>query len=255
MPLRVGLIGEGAAAGRMAERLARAGIEPSWRGADLPTVLPVVDACVIAGAAAGRLEAARALVRVGVAVLLAWPASGSPRALLRLAREADEAGVAALASLPLRHHPALAALPRAPRLVTLERTGARAPASVATLATLADLALRMGRGYAPRRLVATFVRTPSQAARGASFAARFDSGMLVQAAALADGPPALRLHAVSASASASADLLASGGLEGAEDAELAAFLDAARTRRPLRPGLSAAAAALRLAAHVHRRAR
>jgi hypothetical protein len=79
--------------------------------------------------------------------------------------------------------------------------------------------------------------------------------MLVQVAAFAEGPAALRLRAVSAHAETAVDLSADGGAVQSEDAELRAFLAAAQARRPLRPGLGRAADALRLAGHVYRSAR
>lgn len=253
--LRIGLCGDGAAAQALADRLDRTDVRVTWRDACLSARLPNVDACLIAGPIADRVETARVLVRVGTPVFLAWPPANDLRSLNKLAREADESGVAAWASLPLRFHSDLADLPPAPRLVTLECRGVRAPTSVASLSTMADLVLQLGRGYAPKRLLSTFVRTPTREPRAAAFSVRFDSGMLVHATAMAGGTPSIRLNAVSALTTHTYDLLASGAIARAEDAELAAFLSAAAERRPMRPGLTAARDALRLAAHVSKRAR
>ncbi len=253
--LRIGLCGSGSAAQKLADRLDRSGVRVAWRGDDLPARLPNLTACLVAGPIADRVETARVLVRIGTAVLIAWPPSGSLKSLDRLAREADESGVAAWASLPLRFHPDLIDLPSAPRLVTLESRGAKTPTSVASLSTMADLVLQLGRGYAPKRLLSTFVRTPTKAPRAAAFSVRFDSGMLVHATAVSGGPPSIRLSTVSGLATHTRDLLAGDALQRAEDAELSAFLQCASERRPMRPGLTVARDALRLAAHVAKRAR
>jgi predicted dehydrogenase len=253
--LTIGLCGEGAAATRLAERVERIRQPLGWRDACLPTRLPDVDACLIACPVVDRVPTARVLVRVGTPVLMAWPPAGSVGELRRLVREAEESGVAAAASLPLRFHPDLAELPSAPRLVTIDHTGVGGPVTLSTLATLADLALQLGRGYRPRRLVATLVRTPTHAARAASFSVRFDNGMLIHATAFAAGTPAMRIRAVSSTAESATDLFAGGGLAYAENAELRAFLRAAAERRPLRPGLNAGLDALRLAALIRKRAR
>lgn len=253
--LRIGLCGDGLAAQALADRLDRADVHVTWRDACLSTRLPNVDACLIAGPIADRVETARVLVRVGTPVFLAWPPANDLRSLRKLSREADESGVAAWASLPLRFHSDLTDLPSAPRLVTLECRGVRVPTSVASLSTMADLVLQLGRGYAPKRLLSTFVRTPTREPRAAAFSVRFDSGMLVHATAIAGGTRGIRLSAVSAVTTHSYDLLTGGAMAAAEDAELTAFLTAAAERRPMRPGLNTARDALRLAAHVSKRAR
>ncbi len=253
--LRIGLCGAGSAAQALADRLGRTGLRVAWREDGLPARLPNVDACLVAGPIADRVETARVLVRTGMPVLLAWPPSSDSRPIARLSREADESGVAAWASLPMRFHADLADLPLAPRLVTLECRGVRAPTSAASLSVMADLVLQLGRGYAPKRLLSTFVRTPTREPRAAAFSVRFDNGMLVHATAMASGAPSIQLNAVSALTTHTCDLLAGAKMNHAEDAELSAFLTAASERRPMRPGLSAARYALRLAAHIARRAR
>ncbi len=154
-----------------------------------------VDLALIAVPAAERFEAAASALRAGAHVFLEWPPTSSIRECAQLVRLAEEAGLEAGVSRPLRF--GLENLPdrwRA-RIVSLEMTGA-VPISHA-LADVIDLSFMLARSASVRRTDAEAAYDGRRAMTSAAMSLRFHSGALAQAVLRSAGPPGrLRLYAV-----------------------------------------------------------
>ncbi len=209
------------------------------------------DAAFIAVPVAERFRAAEAALKRGLSVFLEWPPAVSLREGERLVELAEEAGVEAGVSRPLRFHPVFGALPDGWRadLITLRETAgaARWPAR---LADAVDLCCALVQTSGVQRIGAQAVRAGGRM-EAVSFGLRFHSGAYAQASLrrpLGEAPPEHQLYVAGPGFEAEAALAEASavvrtlGSEAAERqvhgstrparAETDAFLDALAEGRP-----------------------
>lgn len=254
--LRIGLVGETAAAEARRASLARIGANVIEHG-DMPEDVSALDALFVAAPLAERYTMARDAVERGVGVFVEWPPAPAMRNVQALSAAAEEAGVPVCVSRPLRYHPALAALERPAQWVVLRRVVPAGTSVLAghALADLADLCLFLVQGAALTRLDAQAVRDATRAPRALGFNLRFQNGAYAQAATHAGPATSLHLHAHAATAALDADLYTPTDLDAARDAETRGFLDALASGTPPAVTLLDALQTLRLVERLWMRLR
>ena len=216
--LRVGVYGDGRAARRRRESLARVGVAVAWEGedeaaADGETVpaLPPLDVLVVGGPVAARASVAAAAAARGIAPFVEWPPAPGLREATALVRLGEETGVDVGIARTVRFSPSLAALDAlAPAPLVLVDATANAPLLADhVLADLVDLALRLTRGTALRRLDARLVRDAARAPVALAASLRVAGGALAQIALTPSEPaaaPRRRVTVAGPAGAAEADL-------------------------------------------------
>lgn len=153
-----------------------------------------VDLAFIGVPAADRFEAAAWALRAGAHVFLEWPPAKSMRECSRIVHLAEEAGLEAGVSRPLRFGPAAPPDGWRARVVSIEMTGAGALPSV--LADAIDLSFMLVRSGSVRRADAEAAYDDRRALTSAAISLRFHSGAFASAVIRSGGPPAgIRIYA------------------------------------------------------------
>ena len=210
--MTVGLVGSGAEAAARLAALQASPSRPDVRLLDtvpdfaavleagtgaLPDVLDLfldaVEAVFVAVPTAQRYQVAAAAAKRGRHVFLEWPPATSARECEAVVRLAEEAGVEAAVSRPLRFQADVRAVPpggRATLIVLRQELGAEAALPWPhRLADAADLCCALARSHAVQRVDAEMVRGPAAHPSAVAFGLRFHSGTYAQAN-LRDGPRA-----------------------------------------------------------------
>lgn len=168
--------------GRAPERLELFGAGTPGGGDDLHRLFERADVAFVAVPPGGRFRVAEAAVKRGTHVFLEWPPAVSVREAEGLVELAEEAGVEAGVSRPLRFHPLFGALPEGWRadLVTLRETAAAAPRWPDRLADAVDLCCALAQTSGVQRIGAQAVRSGGRI-EAAAFGLRFHTGAYAQA--------------------------------------------------------------------------
>lgn len=247
--MRVAIVGSGGRAAARRRALGQvAGVEVAggFDAAVPEAVLAALDVLFIAVPTADHFALAEAATKQGVHVFLEWPPATSIRECEAVVRLAEEAGVEAGVSRPLRFHPALAALPPGWRagLIALRYEGGTA-ALTRRLADAVDLCSHLARSSSVQRVDAEAVRSGAAWPEAAAVGLRFHNGVYAQVSLRpAAAAPVEHLYAAGAGVHLDVDLLAPRALvrrapEGTVGAAAAAFEPVAL------PGTSAAVAETR----------
>ena len=223
--MTVGLVGSGAEAAARRAALEALPARPDIRLLDavpdfaavleagtgaLPDVLGLfldtVDAVFVAVPTAQRYQVAAAAAKKGRHVFLEWPPATSARECEAIVRLAEEAGVEAAVSRPLRSLADVRAVPPEARanLIVLQQTLDASPWPY-RLADAADLCCALARSHAIRRVDAEMVRGPAAQPEAVAVGLRFHSGTYAQLS-LQGRRPASRLYAAGPGYTLDADL-------------------------------------------------
>lgn len=153
-----------------------------------------VDLAFIAVPPAERFEAAASALRAGAHVFLEWPPASSIRECARLVHLAEEAGLEAAVSRPLRCGVEDVPDVWRARVISIEITGAAAISHA--LADAIDLSFMLARSGSVRRADAEAAYDDQRAMTSAAISLRFHSGAFAQAVIRSGGPSGgIRLYA------------------------------------------------------------
>ena len=176
----------------------------------LGTFLETVEAVFVAVPTSQRYQVAAAAAKKGRHVFLEWPPATSARECEAVVRLAEEAGVEAAVSRPLRFLADVPAVPpeaRANLIVLQQKLDAEAPPWPHRLADAADLCCALARSHAVQRVDAEMVRGPAAQPEAVAVGLRFHSGTYAQIS-LRGGRPARYLYAAGPGYTLDADLSA-----------------------------------------------
>lgn len=208
-------------------------VGPVERG-ELGSALGELDVLFVAVPTAEHYAVAEAAAKQGVHVFLEWPPATSLRECEALAGLAEEAGVEAGVSRPLRFHPGVAARPPEWRatlvLVRYESIGS-SPALMHRLADAVDLSCALARSSSVQRIDAEAVRQGAAWPEVMALGLRFHNGAYAQVVLRQRaGEDVAHLYAASTDIQLDVDLapVAASPLR----AETEAFLGAVAERRP-----------------------
>lgn len=198
-----------------------------------------VQVVFVAVPTAQHYQVAAAATKRGRHVFLEWPPATSARECEAVVHLAEEAGVEAAVSRPLRFHADLRGLPAGWRanLIVLrqERAGegpAPAPRWPRRLADAADLCCTLARSHAVQRVDAEMVPGPAAQPEAIAFGLRFHSGTYAQVSLRRGASPsAIRLYAAGPGCTLDVDLSASSAA--LLRAETHCFLRAIQENRPV----------------------
>lgn len=188
--MRVGVIGRG----RQAEHRSRAVqglrgvtlVEPRDANpedaADLYDLLEPLDVVFVTVPTAEHFRVAEAATKRGIHVFLEWPPATSTRECASIMRLAEEAGVEAGLSRPLRYHPVFSILPEAwrPDLVLVQQEVARGGTWQRCLADVVDFCCALAGSTSVQRIDAEAARSGSAWPDALAFGIRFHNGVYVQ---------------------------------------------------------------------------
>ena len=176
----------------------------------LGTFLDTVEAVFVAVPTSQRYQVAAAAAKRGRHVFLEWPPATSARECEAVVRLAEEAGVEAAVSRPLRFQPDVRGLSPTARadLIVLRQTLATGaePLWPHRLADAVDLCCALARSHSVQRVDAEMVRGPASQPEAAAFGLRFHSGTYAQASLWREASATLHLYAASPSATLDAPL-------------------------------------------------
>lgn len=150
---------------------------------DLEALLQGVDAVLIAVPTSMHYQVAQAAARRGVHLFVEWPPTTSLRECEAVVRLAEEAGIEAGLSRPLRFHPVFSRLPPSwqARLVLVRQALSGAtPDWHRPLADALDLCCALVRSYGVQRIEAEAVRRDAGLPEAVAFGIRFHNGAYAQ---------------------------------------------------------------------------
>jgi predicted dehydrogenase len=150
---------------------------------DLEALLREVDAVLISVPTSMHYQVAQAAARRGVHLFVEWPPTTSLRECEAVVRLAEEAGIEAGLSRPLRFHPVFSRLPPSwqARLVLVRQALSReAPDWQRHLADALDLCCALVRSYGVQRIEAEAVRPDATLPEAVAFGIRFHNGAYAQ---------------------------------------------------------------------------